>query len=1459
MNYSTIRIEGSILSADILDRIEQADLGGQSPADFGFSGSVKVKDEIVSAWADAQAMWQIFSKQKDKVAENATGTSETRKFWIIPLLSLMGYEPEVSRQGEVVNDRNYSISHRESNMGDFPIHVMGFNDSLDKKREDSGPRMSPHALVQEYVNVTEHLYAIVTNGLQLRLLRDSSRLVKLSFMEFNLEAMMEEEHYADFAIMYRLLHASRMPQTPESGGDSLIEKYHQDALESGSRIREGLSKAVEQSILGLANGMLTHSANSKLRSDIERGTYRADEMYQHLLRIIYRLLFLMVTEERRLVFAAGTNTARIKIYYEFYSVMRLRRLCEKQHVAVKGFSDYWISLRNIFRLFESNRYGAKLCILPLAGDLFGPEAIGGLSSCELDNAVLVECLRNLSVFTNANTGQKMRVNYAALNVEEFGSVYEGLLEYDPDLRQEGGQWAFRFVKGEGRSSSGSHYTPEELVQPLIKHSLDYIIEDKLKESDKENALLSITVCDVACGSGHILLSAARRIAIEVARVRTGEDQPSPTAMRKATRDVIRHCIYGVDKNPLAVELCKVSLWLESHSPGEPLSFLDHRIKCGDAIVGLAHKEDLNRSIPDEAFKTLPEDDKEVAATFRKRNKTERVSQKTTFDFEQTIGHPLGDVVGQLRGFDAMPETTPEEIVAKKKRYRVLTSGTSWWRLKTLADIQVAQFFVPKTVELREKLITDAEYRAYLTGARQPIGQAVARAQATAVQKRFFHWFLEFPEILQEGGFSCVLGNPPFLGNRGLRGAFGVEYLNYLTTAYAPAGAIDLVGYFFRRIFTIIRNSGYQALISTNTIAQGGTREGSLDIIANDGGAIDFAMRSVKWPGVAAVNVSLVAIHKGAWNRSRFLDGKSVAFISTYLDDAKTIGEPLPLFANQGKSFQGSIVLGKGFILTEDEARKLIAKDPKNADVIFPYLNGDDLNSRPDQSPSRWVINFFDWPIEKAMEYEECFRRVEEKVKPERTRVNEKGNFVLRKPLPQRWWIYADKRTELYRTIAGMDRVLVIAQVSKTVGFSFTEPSKVLDAKLIVFAIADFDQFAFLQSGLHYYWAWKYCTTMKADMSYTPTKTFETFPFPGINKFTQHLSKIGESYCNHRQSIMTSLQIGLTRFYNLFHSKDLSADLVIRASRQDQSKGEQALIDIHNLRELHRDLDLAVLSAYGWSDINLAHDFYEVDYLPENDRVRYTISPEARREVLKRLLELNHQRHAEEVAASLVDDNGKPLKKKSRGQTTRKTNKVNANVNVVREDSAQYGLFGPGEEVKAVLFVEGNTDELYIRTAATTCDRTDLLDGITIIPCTGAKEAREAAVGYHETHGDSCQIRVLFDWDDIGKVEYDKLKSDSLWGKKKVWTYRNRKQLEPSTVPVEAEDMFENGLLEAFIESCGDKIVTEKQKYKDGTFHYGIEQNQKKSLEYWVEHNAKPEHCGRWIKLLEDLRKSVGLG
>ena len=1239
MKFSTIRIEGAILSADILDKIEQGELGGQLPKDFGLDGHFKVKDEIVKAWADAQDMWRIFKRQRDSVPRNATGTSETRKYWVIPMLGLLGYDAELSK-AEIISGKSYALSHRASNLDGFPTHIMGFNDSLDKKREESGPRMSPHALLQEYLNLTEHLYAIVTNGIHLRLLRDSSRLVKLSFIEFNLEAMMEEEHYADFAIMFRLLHATRMPVKIDAGPESLIEKYHQDALDSGARIREGLSEAVEISILSLGNGFLEHRANTVLREAFEQNNLSDIEYYQYLLRLIYRLLFLMVIEERNLIYTKDADKKKIDIYYNYYSVHHLRKLCEKHLFADGNYDDSWMSLKNTFQLFENEYKGRHLDIKPLNGDLFGYDAIGLLINCDLDNKVLLECLRNLSVFINKKTGQKMRVNYASLNVEEFGSVYEGLLEYAPEVRKSNGEYKFYFVKGTERSSSGSHYTPDELVQPLIKHSLDYIIEDKLKEKEPEKALLSIRVCDVAAGSGHILLNAARRIGTELAKVRTGEDQPSPAAYREGVRDAIKNCIYGVDKNPLAVELCKVSLWLEAHNPGEPLNFLDHHIKCGDAIVGLAHKEELGKGIPNEAFKKLPDDDKEIVKSFAKRNRKERDIKLGLLDFDKAVNEKVKSIGHLFNTLNRMPEKTPEQIRKKRKEYLKLTGGPISWRLKNLADIQVAQFFIPKTIENNKKIITDAEYREYLSGNKQLVGMSVAKAMAMAQEKKIFHWFLEFPEIFEQGGFDCILGNPPFLGNRKLKSIFGERFLEWVKFCYAPAGAIELVGYFFRRIYSIIKPSGFQSLIATNTIAQGEAREGGLEVIAKQGGNINFAIRSMKWPGLAAVEVSLVSIYKGMWNQKFVLNNKLVSYISAYLDDAEITANPNPLLQNSDKSFIGSYILGKGFVLEPNVANKLIERYTKNKDVLFPYLNGKDLNSNPDQSSSRWAINFFDWPYEKCQkEYPDCFEIVQKKVKPERQRMND-GKFVLRKPLPEKWWIYADKRPKLYKTISSLKMVLVTAQVSKTLAFSFVDKNQVLDSKLIVFMFDKYFIFSVLQSHLHYNWAWKHCTTMKSDLSYGNKRIFETFPFPQIisNAMEAELERIGEEYHEFRKHLMAKMQLGLTKTYNLFHTRDLTVENILKNSKQNKEVCESAYLDILKLRQLHKEMDNAVLQAYDWEDINLAHDFYEVDYLPENDRIRFTISPESRKEVLKRLLKLNHEIHEKEVKEAL------PLKK-----------------------------------------------------------------------------------------------------------------------------------------------------------------------------------------------------------------------
>lgn len=979
MNYPSIRIEGAILSPDILDRLEEA--LGQRPADFGLEGSAKVKDEIARAWADAQDYWRIFQRKLETLRAESPATTETRNLWITPLLGLLGYQLEYQAKGVELNGKIYPISHRITNRGHTPVHIIGYQEQagLDRKPERTHigtPRMSAHALVQEYLNLHDELYGLVTNGRVLRLLRDSSRLIKLSYLEFDLDRIFNDGLFADFAVLYRLLHVTRLPASVETAAECLIERYHQDSIESGARIRDGLSRAVEQAIRDFANGFLSHPDNAALRDEIAAGKLTPEVYYQHLLRLIYRLLFLMVIEERGLVFPPASTTVQRDIYDRYYSLQRLRRLSEKRHLADRRQHDLWLSLNATFRLFEAHGPGEKLGLAPLAGDLFHARAIGPLGRATLGNDVLLNCLRSLNLYQNPDTGQLVRVSYAALNVEEFGSVYEGLLEYQPVFLTGSSNPEFGFAQGDQRAITGSHYTPDELVQPLIKHSLDYLIADRLKAPDPAGALLDLRVTDIACGSGHILLAAARRIATELAIIRTGEEQPSPSAFRAAVRDVIRECIYGVDLNPLAVELCKVALWLEAHIPGEPLNFLDHHIKCGSAIVGYVRREELERGVPDEAFKTLPGDEKEAAALLRKRNKLERTAHAAgQIPLAPSLQKQLDDILRGWRELATLPEETPDQIEAKKTRYLAFTQSQDAWLLNQIAAIPIAQFYLRKTSGDLQKVTTDAAFRRYLTGEVSPQGQATAEAWAMAERKRFFHWFLEFPEIIGRGGFDCILGNPPYLGGQALSGTYGHTFCEYVKFEYAPAGLSDLVVYFVRRIYNLLRPGGFTAFITTNSIKDGDIRRDGLEQILEQGGTINMAVRGIKWPGRANLVVSLVAVHKGEWLGKRVLDDKVVPYINPYFEDSQDGGEPKTLDENTKRVFQGSIFLGEGFLLTRAEAQALIESDTRNQEVIFPVLIGQEVNNNPDQEPGRSIINFFDWPMEKAQTYEAAFERV----------------------------------------------------------------------------------------------------------------------------------------------------------------------------------------------------------------------------------------------------------------------------------------------------------------------------------------------------------------------------------------------------------------------------------------------------------------------------------------------------
>ena len=1286
MNFPSIDIQGSILSTDLLAKIRGEQANFQQGKDFNSDfTNAKLKDDISLAWQEAKGQWTIYKSKLARLKEGENGTTETRNFWISPLLTNLNYNLTFNRQSEDLNGKSFPIGYRDSVLDNFPLYVGGYHESIDKRPENKQLRVSPHAMLQEYLNYSEHLYGIVTNGKQLRLLRDASRITRLSYIEFNLEKMMEEDLYSDFVIFYRLLHASRMPKRIDGGADSIIEKYHQEGLEAGSTIRNKLGDAVKGAILNLANGFIKNPNNTELRAAFDNGTIDLGEYYRHQLRIIYRLLFLFVIEERNLVYADSKTpeTKRFsQIYFNHYSLSRLRKLAKKIVAPESNrYHDLWKGLVSTFSLFEKKEIGEKLGIMSLQGDLFGYNAIANdyydLHNCSLSNSILLNIIKSLSYFENENQ-VLIAVNYGGLDVEEFGSVYEGLLELQLTINKIEGteEYSCNFDGSNERGKSGSHYTPEELVQPLIKHSLEYLIEDRIKsyqqkKVNKENtvtSLLQLKICDVACGSGHILLSAARRVALEIARIQSEEEQPNPLAIRKAMKDVVRNCIYGVDKNPLAVELCKIALWLEAYNPGEPLNFLDHHIKCGDAIVGLAQRSELENGIPDEAFKTLSGDDKDIAKSYRDKNVRERKERaakasQLKADFEKATHDSLQTTNEKFLAFNNMPENTPEQIESKVKAYKSFIEGEGVNFLKAMADTKVAQFFIPKTDENKDVLITDGDFRHILSGHKDWQDIKVAKAKTVALEERIFHWFIEFPEVFNEGGFDCILGNPPFLGGQKLSGSFGDPFLESIKYQFAPIGAVDLVTYFFRRIFSIIKSGGFLSLISTNTIAQGKVREFGLDKIIKEGGTINHAVKSIKWPGIAAVEVALVTITKQVWERNYILGNKVVQEITSHLDDEVKIGNPFLLKENSSKSFQGSIVLGSGFLLQPDKARQLISINPKNSQVLFPYINGDDLNNSPTQTPSRWVINFFDWKIEKAKQYDDCFDIIETYVKPERQRWAKDskgediiGKYALRKPMPEKYWIYAEKRPGLYNTIATLERVMIIALTSKTVAFEFLPKQIVYSHATVVIAKDKYSDFCILQSSIHRSWVDTYASRMKTDQRYTPSDCFENYPFPKSEnlKYNQLLEFNGEVYYNHRKKLMLETQLGLTKTYNLFHSNSITIQSVNYNDKQAVSLQKhlestsntiafsETIKGILKLRELHVIMDETVLNAYQWNDIQLRHDFYEVDYLPENDRIRFTIHPEARKEVLKRLLELNHKIHEEEIQAQI--DNPIPKKK-----------------------------------------------------------------------------------------------------------------------------------------------------------------------------------------------------------------------
>ncbi|GJL59764.1 MAG: hypothetical protein NPIRA03_26210 [Nitrospirales bacterium] len=834
MNYPSIRIEGAILSPDILEGIEEE--RGQRPVDFNLDSSAKVKDEIARAWADAQDYWRIFQRKLETLKADSPATSETRQLWMAPLLGLLGYQLEYQPKGAELNGKIYNISHRATNRAQAPVQIVGYREpaGLDRKPERSNLRMSAHAVVQEFLNLNEQLYGLVTNGRVLRLLRDSSRLSKLSYLEFDLDRMFADALFADFAILYRLLHATRLPVANDTTAESLIEGYHQKTIEQGTRIREGLREAVTEALEILGTGFLAHPENHSLREQIEDGGLDHTAFFSNLLRLIYRILFLNVVEERGLIFPKGTPSGKLKAYFNYYSLQRLRRLARTRGLKMERHHDAWLSILSTFQIFENPEQASRLGTTAFGGQLFDSQSLGQLGRCRLSNAALFESLDRLCSFDDPKTHQRLPVNFGALATEEFGSVYESLLELHPVVETKPSpRFGFREVAGNERKTSGSYYTPASLVDCLLDSALDPVLDERIRNHKElghpnaEEAILALKVCDPACGSGHFLIAAAQRIARRLALVRSGGEEPSPDLLRNSLRQVISHCIYAVDINPMSVELCRVALWLEAVEPGKPLSFLDHHIRVGNSLLGTT-PELIAAGLPDNAFKPIEGDDKEVCAALKKRNNQERQGQRDMLHL--MVAEPESEynsIAERNRVIDEAPDDTIDQVQRKAEQFRKLVVSSEYRHAQQVADAWCSAFVWKKQADgPAEPITTDAISR--LGADPKALSQAkLGEVERLSNQYQFFHWHLAFPEVFAKGGFDCVLGNPPweklqteelqFFASRGteivsLVGAKRKAAIRQLvTTNPTLAKAWEEQRRFDVGVVTFVRNSGRYCL------------------------------------------------------------------------------------------------------------------------------------------------------------------------------------------------------------------------------------------------------------------------------------------------------------------------------------------------------------------------------------------------------------------------------------------------------------------------------------------------------------------------------------------------------------------------------------------------------------------------------------------------------------------------
>lgn len=1057
----------------------------------------------------------------------------------------------------------------------------------------------------------------------------------------------------------------------------------------------------------------------------------ASEVYTGAVTVMMRIVFLLYAEERRLL--PSDNP----VYQTAYSAARLgeqlqKRADEAGEESLQSSHTGWYRLLALFNAVYAGIDHPQLTLHAYDGSIFDPDAHAWLSEVRVDDQAVLHMLAAVQRVTiNRET---RTLSFRALDVEQIGYVYEGLLSFDayraddvvvglvgkvgleeevrladleamrndsadsdafaselaatyrssgigtaraiakrlvpPKPAEESAargrlaavtagdtalvdrlldfQGVIRddlrglpvvvrpgalYVTASGlRASTGTHYTPRFLAEQVVEGALEPLIYSPgpLQTADKSEwkprsstEILALDVADIAMGSGAFLVAACRYLAnaLVEAWAREGDtraiaatakvtesatiDTEVDPVVTEARRQVIEHCLYGVDINPMAVEMAKLSLWLVSMDPKRPFTFLDDRLLTGDSLLGITSLEQV------ETMHLDPKRGREI-------------HQDGLLDLTSDIRGLVQEVAKERQRLAEMAGGTIGELDAKRTLLQEFSA--SLWDISTNADLLVAVTLANASkgrvgLDIGSKLAVTAA-RQHATGNESDVDRVEdARREwldsdlpPGGMPREPFHWPLAFPEVFVDGGFDAIIGNPPFLGGKKISGSSGSAYRDYLVEAIGDGvkGNADLVAYFVLQAIKLLNSSGQTGLLATNTLAQGDTREVGLDQISAGGSEIRRAIKSAPWPSRSAV-LEYCAIWTSSTQLgdgvSCMLDGREVRRITPSLDaESRIVGKPHRLPGQSRISFIGSFVLGSGFVLEPEVAAAMIRRDPRNAEVVFPFLNGQDLNNRPDFTASRWVIDFHDWTDERAATYFEPWRIVQAKVRPERQRTKADGTFVLRNPLPNRYWQYADKRPAMIRAIAGLQRVIVITLVSKVVMPAMVPTGQVFSHMLGVFATDDPAHLAMLSGAPHYWWAVERASTLETRIRYTPSDVFDTYARPELST---EMRRLGDMLDSFRRELMLSRQAGLTATYNLVHNSTCMD------------------ADIAELRDIHRQVDQAVCRAYGWTDLvdaGLDHGFHDT-----RQGVRYTVGPVVRQEILDRLLELNHKRYAAEQA------------------------------------------------------------------------------------------------------------------------------------------------------------------------------------------------------------------------------------